>query len=131
MGIMSLIKKIFLMRWLWAIFAGFYLVAYAFWVPALFDNFSFVVLVIALTLILGLSLLADGFSRALELEYRDRLPALPFRRAREALGAVFLFGYLLVYIPPGGRIVAHWPLDMAITLLAAAVMLAYAIWDIG
>lgn len=125
----GLIKKIFLMRWLWDIFAGFYLVAYAFWVPALFSNLPIVVLVILLTLILGLGLLIDGFSRALELEYRDRLPNLPFRRAREALGAVFLFGYLLVYIPPGGRIVAHWPLDMAITLLAGVVMLAYAKWD--
>jgi hypothetical protein len=128
---MGLIKKISLMRWLWGIFAGFYLVAYVFWVPAMLDRLLFVVLVASLTLILGLSLLVDGFSRALELEYMEKPPALPFKRAREALGAIFLFGYLLVYLPPGGRIVAHWPLDMAITLLAGIIILVYAIWDIG
>jgi hypothetical protein len=131
MGIIGVIKKIFLMRWLWGIFAGFYLVAYVFWVPAISDRLLFVVLVASLTLILGSSLLVDGFSRALELEYKEGLPALPFKRAREALGALLLFGYLLVYLPPGGRIVAHWPLDMAITLLAGVIVLVYAIWDIG
>jgi hypothetical protein len=127
---LDLIKKIFLMDWLWKIFAGFYLVAYAFWVPALFDSLPLIVLVISATLILGLGLLADGFSKALELEYRIPALALPFRRIWLTLGAVFLFGYLMVYIPPGGRVVAHWPLDLAITLLSAAVLLAYAIWDI-
>ena len=127
---LDLIKKIFLMDWLWKIFAGFYLVAYAFWVPALFDSLPLIVLVISATLILGLGLLADGFSKALELEYAVPPLALPSRRIWLTLGAVFLFGYLMVYIPPGGRVVAHWPLDLAITLLSAAVLLAYAIWVI-
>ena len=127
---LDLIRKIFLIDWLWKIFAGFYLVAYAFWVPALFDSLSVIVMVISATLILGLGLLADGFSKALKLEYRVPAMVLPFRRIYVALGAVFLFGYLMVYIPPGGRVVAHWPLDMAITLLSAAVLLVFAIRDI-
>ena len=128
---MSLIKQIFLMRWLWKIIAGFYLVAYAFWVPSMFSRRTSVFLVISLTLILGLGLLADGFSKAFELEYGSRALVLPFRRQREALGGLLLLGYLSVYAPPGGRIVAHWPLDMAITLLSGAVMLAYSIFDKG
>ena len=64
---LNLIKKIVLISWLWEVFAGFYLVTYTFWVPVLFNRPSELVLVSSLNLIIGLSLLVEGFSRALEL----------------------------------------------------------------
>jgi hypothetical protein len=39
----SAISQVFKMSWLWSIFAGFYLVAYAFWDPSLFSNLLVVV----------------------------------------------------------------------------------------
>jgi hypothetical protein len=115
------------MRWLWSIFAGFYLVAYTFWVPNLFNNFLMIITVFVVTLIVGLSLVIDGFSKALELDTGKAVLTLPVVWLWRLIGAIFLFGYLLVYIPPEGRIVAHWPLDLAITLVAGIVMLAYVI----
>jgi hypothetical protein len=126
-----LIKKIVLTSWLWEVFAGFYLVAYTFWVPVIFNRPFALVLASSLNLIIGLSLLIEGFLRALELEYGTMAPVLPFKRSREALGAVLLFGYLLIYALPQGRLVPHWPLDMIITFLTGAIILAYAIWGIG
>ena len=128
---LNLIRKIVLTSWLWEVFAGFYLVTYTFWVPVLFSRPSALVLVCSLNLIIGLSLLIEGFLRALELEYGTIAPVLPFKRSREALGAVLLFGFLLIYALPRGRLVPHWPLDMTITFLTGAIILAYAIWGIG
>lgn len=121
------LKQIFLMTWLWSVFAGFYLVAYAFWVPRLFSSLIVVAFVILVTLALGFSLLADGFSRALQLQSGAAPKAIPFVRGRQLLGGLVLLAYLSVYIPPGGRIVAHWPLDLAITVVSGAIMVAYAI----
>ncbi len=124
---LDIFKKVFLMRWLWSIFAGFYLVAYTFWIPGLFNSLLMAMVVFAITLIVGLGLVADGFSKALELDSgnaRETLPAIWLWRVS---GAILLFGYLLVYIPPEGRIVAHWPLDLLITLGAGIVMFAYVI----
>ncbi len=126
---LDLIIRIFKIKWLWNIFAGFYLVAYSFWVPDMFSEMVMVIAVIAITLILGFGLLIDGFSRAYELDGGGVMPSLPFRRLWRFAGAVLLFWYLLVYIPPTGRIVAHWPLDLAITLVAGSVMFAYGILD--
>jgi len=123
------IKRIFLLRWLWSIFSGFYLVAYTFWVPTLFSDLPLKISVFVVTLIVGAGLVMDGFLRAMELEKSTSMPALPFRRVWRILGGIFLLGYLLVYIPPQGRIVAHWPLDLAITLVGGLVMLAYAVLD--
>ena len=36
-----------------------------------------------------------------------------------------LLGYLLVYVPPQGRVVAHWPLDLAITLVSGVIVIVY------
>ncbi len=130
-SLLNLIKKIVLIRWLWEVFAGFYLVTYTFWIPALFNSILAQVLVASLNLIIGMSLLIEGFSRALELEYGMVALTLPFKRVREALGAVLLFGYLLIYAIPRGRLVPHWPLDMVITFLTGAIILVYAIWDTG
>ncbi len=124
---LEFVKKIFLMRWLWSIFAGFYLVAYTFWVPNLFNNFLMIITVFVITLIVGLSLVIDGFSKALELDTGNAVLTLPVIWLWRLLGALLLFGYLLVYIPPEGRIVAHWPLDLVITLVAGIIMLAYVI----
>jgi hypothetical protein len=121
------LKQILLMTWLWSIFAGFYLVAYGFWVPRLFSSLPVVVLVILVTLGLGGSILADGFSRALQLQTGTSPKAVPFVRARQLLGGLVLLAYLSVYLPPGGRIVAHWPLDLAITVLSGVMMVAYAV----
>ena len=104
---------------------------YTFWVPALFSRLSIVVSIFYLDLIVSLSLLIEGFLRGLELEYGIIAPVLPFKRSRKALGAVLLVGYLLVYALPKGRLVPHWPLDMAITFLTGAILFAYALWDIG
>lgn len=121
--------KIFLIHWLWEVFAGFYLVTYTFWIPAIFSSILAQLLIASLNLIIGMSLLIEGFSRALELEYGMAALTLSFKRIREALGAFLLFGYLLIYAKPRGRLVPHWPLDMVITFLTGAIMLAYAIWD--
>jgi hypothetical protein len=53
--------------------------------------------------------------------------AIPLRRVRRFLGGALLLAYLLVYLPPQGRIVAHWPLDLAITLVSGAIMVIYGI----
>lgn len=128
----AILKQLFLMSWLWAVFAGFYLVAYVFWVPHLFANLAVVVVVGAVTFVLGASLLADGFGRALQLQ-TSQPPQLqvPFLRLRRLLGGIVLLGYILVYLPPSGRIVAHWPLDLAITVVAGIVMVVYAVVDQG
>jgi hypothetical protein len=117
------------MTWLWAIFAGFYLVAYVFWVPHLFSNVSVVVSVGTATLVVGLSLLADGFRRALQLQGPTRLRSVPFERARRTVGGLMLLAYLLVYLPPQGRVVAHWPLDLAITAVSGGMMVVYGLMN--
>jgi hypothetical protein len=118
---------VFRMSWLWSIFAGFYLVAYTFWLPHLFTNLVVVIAAGALTLILGLGLLYDGFSAAVALQGGPARKAPPLRRMRRLMGGVLLVAYLLVYVPPQGRIVAHWPLDLAITAVSGAIMIAYGI----
>jgi hypothetical protein len=118
---------IFRMTWLWSIFAGFYLVAYTFWVPGLFTNLLVVIGAVGLTLLLGLGFLFDGFSTALALQGGPPARALPVRRLRRFAGGGLLLVYWLVYVPPQGRIVAHWPLDLAITVVSGIVMLAYGV----
>jgi len=118
-------REIFLMRWLWTIFGGFYLVAYTFWIPGMFTRVFQKISVFAITLIIGGGLLVEGFSRAMELDNGSVMPELPFKQIWLALGGVLLLGYLSVYISPKGRIVAHWVLDLVITLVAGVVMLAY------
>lgn len=117
------------MSWLWCIFAGFYLVAYAFWVPGLFGSGLLAALLILVAVGLGGSLLYDGFSNALALQTGRRGGglALPFGRARVALGGAVLLAFVDVYLPPSGRIVAHWPLDLAITVVSGLVLLYYAV----
>jgi hypothetical protein len=124
---MSAMSQVFKMAWLWSIFAGFYLAAYAFWVPSLFAAPIIVIAVAGPTVLLGLSLLYDGFSIAIALESSSRANALPLRRLRRFAGGGLLLAYLLVYIPPQGRIVAHWPLDLAITAVSGVVVLVYGI----
>jgi hypothetical protein len=119
------LRQLFLMSWLWSIFAGFYLVAYAFWVPRLFTSLPLVVLLVLVSLALGGSLLADGFSTATRLQTGRSSGAVPFVRARQLLGGIALLSFSTVYLPPGGRVVAHWPLDLAITLVSAVTMIAY------
>lgn len=123
----GLATRVFLMTWLWAIFAGFYLVAYAFWVPHLFSSIVAIIAVIAVTLVLGFGLLYDGFEAALGLDEGRPITPLPGRRARRFLGGLVLLAYVAVYIPPTGRIVAHWPLDLAITVVSGVVMIVYGI----
>lgn len=128
--ILAFIKKIFQMRWLWSIFAGFYLLVYVLWVPRLFStNLSMMISVGVITLIFGLSLLVDGFFRACELNKSPSMPDLPFKRLFRFGGAALLLGYLLIYVPPYGQImaVAHWPLDLAITVVSGFAMLIYGI----
>ncbi len=128
---LDFLKKVFQIKWLWSVIAGFYLVAYAFWVPNLFStNMPAMIAVLAITLTVGLALLADGLLRAYEIENGYAMPILPFKRIWRFAGAVCLLVYLLVYIPPEGRIVSHWPLDMATTVIAGLVMLVYGILDI-
>ena len=122
---MGFFSEIFVMRWLWSIFAGFYLVAYTFWIPGMFNRIFLKISVFAITLIIGGGLLAEGFFRAMELDRDSIMPELPFKQLFMALGGLLLLGYLSVYISPKGRIVAHWALDMVITLVAGVVMLAY------
>jgi len=119
-----------MMSWLWSIFAGFYLVAYVFWIPKLFSSFPLVIALAAATLILGAGFLYDGFSRAIQLQSGIERHQLGFGRARQVVGGLLLLGYLLVYLPPQGRIVAHWPLDLAITAVSGLVMLVYGISNI-
>jgi hypothetical protein len=126
------LKQLFLMTWLWSIFAGFYLVAYAFWIPRLIGSLPLVVVALVVTLALGGSILADGFSSAMQLQTGTAgttARAVPFVRARQVLGGLALLAYVSVYLPPGGRIVAHWPLDLAITLVSGVMMLAYGVMD--
>jgi hypothetical protein len=120
----------FRMTWLWSVFAGFYLVAYSFWLPSLFSSLVVVILAAALTLVLGFGLLYDGFSAAVALQGGRATKTLSLRRLRRLAGGGLLLAYLLVYVPPKGRIVAHWPLDLAITAVSGAIMVIYAILDL-
>lgn len=128
---LDIIKKAFQTRWLWSTFAGFYLLVYALWVPGLFNDILLMMPVLALTVIAGLGLLADGFFRASEINKGPVMPHLPFQRVWRFGGAVLLAGYLLIYLPPYGQIlaVAHWPLDMVITVISGLAMLGYCILD--
>lgn len=128
MVLFALVQRIFFMRWLWSLFGAFYLIAYTFWVPTLFDDLLIIVPLSAITLIVGGGLLLEGLWRVLELEKNNReknMPRLPRIRIWWLIGGILLIGYLLVYIPQEGRIVAHWPLDLAITVIAAIIMLIY------
>jgi hypothetical protein len=125
----AVVRQVFLMTWLWSIFAGFYLVAYVFWVPELFDSVPLAVAVGALTVLLGAGFLLDGFLKALELQTGTKMRAVAYVRARRLVGGVVLLGYLLVYLPAQGRVVAHWPLDLAITMVSGVVLVAYGIID--
>jgi hypothetical protein len=129
--LLNLIRKIVLVHWLWEVFAGFYLATYTFWIPTIFENILAQAFLAALNLIIGLSLLTEGFSRALELEYGMAAVIMPLKRIREASGAILLLGYLLIYSMPRGRLVPHWPLDMVITFLTGVIIFSYAIWNIG
>ncbi len=121
------IKEFFLLRWLWELFAGFYLLAYTFWIPTLFDDLLIIIPLSAITLIVGGGLLLEGLWRVLELEKNNSrsMPTLPRIRIWWMIGGILLIGYLLVYIPQEGRLVAHWPLDLAITVVAAIITLSY------
>jgi len=121
------IKEFFLLRWLWALFAGFYLLAYTFWIPTLFDDLLIIIPLSAITLIVGGGLLLEGLWRVLEIEKNNSrsMPTLPRIRIWWMIGGILLIGYLLVYIPQEGRLVAHWPLDLAITVVAAIITLSY------
>lgn len=121
------IKEFFLLRWLWTLFAGFYLIAYTFWIPTLFDDLLIIIPLSAITLIVGGGLLLEGLWRVLEIGKNNSriMPTLPRIRIWWMMGGIFLIGYLLVYIPQEGRLVAHWPLDLAITVIAAVIMLIY------
>ncbi|MDA4135835.1 MAG: hypothetical protein OK449_02390 [Thaumarchaeota archaeon] len=125
----ALVKQVFLMTWLWAIFAGFYLVAYIFWVPRLFGSLPVILAVAAVTLLFGAGFLLDGFLRALQLQTSSPMRTVPLIRVRRILGGALLLGYLLVYLPPQGRIVAHWPLDLAITAVSGVIMIVYGVAD--
>lgn len=119
------LRQVFVMTWLWCIFAGFYLVAYSFWVPRILTSLPLVVLTLGVTLALGFGLLIDGFSGALSLQTGSNLRGLPIPRARRILGGMVLLAYVSVYVPPGGRVVAHWPLDLGITVVAGIIVVIY------
>ena len=127
MSRVSPMSSILRMTWLWSIFAGFYLVAYTFWVPTLFANLALVIAIAGLTLVLGFGFLYDGFSTAMALQGSPPARALPVERLRRFAGGGLLLAYTLVYIPPHGRIAAHWPLDLAITVVSGVIMLVYGI----
>ena len=115
-------------RWLIAYFAGFYLLAYAFWVPHLFNNDWIIVIpTIAGTVILGMGLMAEGNWRVYELAKKTKQRKLPMRWLWQILGGTTLLIYVAVYIPEEGRVVAHWPLDLAITIIAGALIIVYGI----
>ena len=129
---LDLIKITFQTWWFWSIQGGFYLLVYAFWVPNLFSTHLYsMIFVFTITLIVGLGLLADGFFRACEINKYPVMPELPFRRLRRFAGATLLAGYLLIYLPPYGQImaVAHWPFDLAISVISGLAMLVYGIYD--
>lgn len=126
---MGAVGLVFKMTWLWSIFAGFYLIAYVFWLPELFSNLVVAILAAAVTVVLGLSFLYDGFSTAVALQGGGAAKPLPLSRLRRLSGGGLLLVYLPVYIPTQGRIVPHWPLDLAITMLSGAIMVVYGIRD--
>ena len=126
---MSAAKLVFKMSWLWSTFAGFYLVAYLFWLPGVFTNLATLITAAALTLVLGFSFLYDGFSAAMALQGGTATKTLSLRRVRRLTGGGLLIAYMPLYIPAHGRIVAHWPLDLAITAVSGAIMIVYGIQD--
>ena len=127
--LLEFVRRIFFLQWLWSLFASFYLIAYTFWIPTLFDDLFIIISLSSITLIVGGGLLLDGLWRALDLEQNSMksTPRLPNIRIWWLLGGILLIGYLLVYIPQEGRIVAHWPLDLAITVIAGVIMLIYSV----
>jgi hypothetical protein len=125
--LLNFIKNIFLIRWLWLLFGGFYLVAYVFWIPNLLEELIIIILFSGITLIIGIGFLLEGFWRILELEGKNTMPVLPQKKIWQILGGILLIGFIVVYIPADGRIVAHWPLDLAITVLAGVMMFFFTI----
>ena len=126
--LLNLVKKILSMRWLWAFFTSFYLVAYTFWIPSLFDDLLIVIPISFVTLFIGGGLFLEGLWRVLELEKtHNKRPKIPGIRIWWFAGGIMMIGYLLVYVPEEGRLVAHWPLDLAITIMAGIIALAYSV----
>jgi hypothetical protein len=111
---------------------GFYIMVYAMWVPGIFySNLAVMIPLLGVTVIAGLGLLADGFFRASEINKGSEMPDLPFKRLWRFVGAILLFGYILLYLPPYGEMMAaaHWPLDLTITVVSGSFMLGYGIFD--
>ena len=122
--ILAFLREIYKLRDLWCIFSGFYLVAYTFW--------GWVLPV--LTLVAGLDLLFEGFSRSAFLFHNVKTNPLWYfnwvikhSRVRFGLYGTLLLTHLALYIPDTGRIVAHWPLDLVITALAGGILVSYSV----
>ncbi len=122
------LENVFTMQWLWELFAGFYLVAYAFWDHVLFNTLLTMIFFFSATLILGIGLGLEGLWRAMSVQRCIPMPTLPAVRLWWFLGGILLSIYaILVYIPVTGRIVPHWPLDLAITVISIVTLFAYAV----
>ena len=122
--ILVFLREIYRLRGLWCIFSGFYLVAYAFWWWAL----------PLLILVAGLDLLFEGFSRTVFLFNSVKTHQfwyfnwfIKHSRVRYGLYGTVLLAHLALYIPDVGRIVAHWPLDLVITVLAGGILVSYSV----
>lgn len=104
---------------------AFYLLAYLFWIPVVISDIAVMLFVAFITLVpcimLGVFGLVELYLK------RDPVGRVTYwiRKASQLWGGIVLLYWLNVYIPETGRIVAHWPLDLLITVLGGIIMLYY------
>ena len=93
----------------------------------MFSNLPLVIVVAAVTLVVGAGLLQDGFLEAAELQRGTGVRPLPLKRVRQFVGGALLLGYLLAYVQPQGTLLQPWPVAPAITAILGVIMIAYAV----
>lgn len=104
----------------WDLIGAFYLLAYAFWAP--FDNLHVInVMVRGVTATFALTL---GIRANLPSIYDESERKFPFQinLLSRIGGGIALLLWSLIYIPESNRVVAHWPLDLIVTLLAGVIL---------
>ena len=102
----------------WDLIGAFYLLAYAFWTP--FDVFVIDFMVRWPTVTFAVLL---GIRANLPSIYDEAERKFPFQINLPRIGGgIALLLWSLIYIRESNRIVAHWPLDLIVTLLAGVIL---------
>lgn len=134
---MYILRSVLESRFLTAIIGGFFLVAYAWWPWRMGMDPIMAAFYSLFTLILGASQLYEGYDKLqymivdpeTEKPEREKKSTLPYEGSFRFFSGFMLLVWALAYVNPANRVAFHWPLDLAVTLIAGALMIYYVISD--